>query len=100
MRDEWAGEPEPFVWVLDARELTWFTADAQAMFEALLEEGLNRGLLRISVLAVTTALATLFCDMMVRADAMPVYQFLDVAYETNFHEELEQWVREPFSAQS
>lgn len=95
-RDEWAGVHEPFVLVVDARTFRFFAADAQAMFEQMLEEALDAGLVRITVLAISTALAGLFCNIMVRTEAMPVYQFLDLAYEEDFRTEMENWLAEPF----
>ena len=98
MRDEWAGATDPFVWLVDARQFSGFTADAQACFEELLEEGLDRGLLRITVLGVSTAYAGLFLNIIMRADVMSLYQFLDVSYEKNFLEEMETWLMDPFSS--
>jgi hypothetical protein len=99
LRDEWAGEEGPFVCTIDARRFICFTVDAQAAFEELLDEALSRGLIRITVLAVSTALAGLFCDIMVRSDAMSIYQFLDVSYEKEYEAEMEEWLSEPFTAE-
>jgi hypothetical protein len=93
LRDEIAGLPEPFVVVLDAVKLEHFTADAQAEFELLLEEAMERGLCRISVLAYSTGFAGLFCEMMVRMDAMDLYQYIDISYEEDWQEELEESLR-------
>lgn len=100
LRDEWAGMNKPFVLVIDARSFHLFSTDAQALFEELLEEALECGLVRVTVLAITTALASLFCTIMVRTEVMPLYQFLDLAYEENFESEMENWLNEPFSAAS
>lgn len=89
LRDEIAGLTEPFVVVLDAVKFEHFTADAQAEFELLLEEAMERGLGRISVLAYSTGFAGLFCEMMVRMDAMDLYQYIDISYEEDWEEELE-----------
>lgn len=100
LRDEWAGLEDSFVLVLDARTFKCFAADAQALFEELLEEGLSCGMVRLTVLAISTALANMFCSMMVRTEVMPIYQFLDLAYEEDFRREMEKWLNEPFLKQS
>jgi len=97
LHDEWAGLRDPFVLVIDARQFRYFASDAQARFEHLLEESLQHGLVRITVLAISTALANLFCSIMVRTDVMPYYQYLDVAYEDDFLTEMKNWLNEPFS---
>lgn len=97
MRDEWAGSEGPFVWVVDIRQFTAFDADAQAVFEDLFEEALAKELVRMTVLGVTTALSGLFLNIVMRADAMEVYQFLDVSYEKDFLAEMEHWLGAPFS---
>jgi hypothetical protein len=96
MRDERAGSDDPFVLVIDARNFRHFTADAQACFEEMLEELLQSGLVRVTVLAVSTALANLFCAIMVRTEVMPMYQFLDLEYENDYQKEMENWLNEPF----
>jgi len=93
LRDEAAGDPDPFVMVVDTRKFKSFHADAQAELEALLEEAHESlGLERISVLGVSTAFANLFCNMMVRTELMEIYQFLDLAYEEDWRTEMEQWL--------
>jgi anti-anti-sigma regulatory factor len=96
LRDERAGEKEPYILVIDACALRFFAADAQAAFEELLEEALEDGLTRITVLARSTGLAGLFCDIMVRTEVMPIYQFLDLDYEDDAETEMESWLYEPF----
>lgn len=96
LRDERAGENGPFVLVVDACGLRFFAADAQAVFEELLEKALEDGLTRIAVLARSTSLAGLFCDIMVRTGVMPIYQFLDLDYEDETEAEMESWLSEPF----
>jgi len=96
LMDELAGFEERFVLVLDARRFSTFSADAQAILEELLEDLPEHGLERVSVLGISTAFAALFCKIMVRTDLMPVYQFLDLAYEDDWEAELEHWLNEPF----
>ncbi|MCC5848103.1 MAG: hypothetical protein JJU29_08415 [Verrucomicrobia bacterium] len=97
LRNELAGlEDSEFVLVLDARKFHHFTADGQALFEELLEFCFESGLARISVLAVSTAHAGLFCEMMLRADLMDIYQYLDLSYEEDWRTELETFLAEPF----
>jgi len=97
LRDEWAGMGDPFVLVLDIRSFRYFSADAQALVEELLEEALDEGLARVSVLGVSTAFAGQFCNMMVRTEVMPIYQFLDLAYEEDWRAEMERWLSGPFA---
>lgn len=89
LRDEIAGLFDPFVLVIHAVKFVHFTADAQAEFELLLEDACERGLSRISVLAYSTGFAGLFTDMMLRIDAMDMYQYIDISYEEDWEEELE-----------
>ncbi len=97
LRNELAGlEGSPFVIVVDAIAFQHFTADAQALFEETLEFCLESGLVRISVLAVSTAHAGLFCEMMLRVDLMDLYQYLDLSYEEDWRTELETFLEEPF----
>jgi len=96
MRDEWAGEENPFVLLVDARTFKYFTAEAQASFEEFLEEARERGMIRISVLGISTALAGLFCSIMVQTDLMEQYQFLDLAYEEDWKSEMKTWLDSPF----
>ncbi|MGA0332773.1 MAG: hypothetical protein ACO3N7_00665 [Kiritimatiellia bacterium] len=96
MRDEWAGLSEPFVFLIDARNFKYFTADAHAAFEELLEEAKLEGLVRISVLGISTSLAALFCSIMVQCDLMEMYQFLDLAYEEDWKTEMKTWLDSPF----
>lgn len=96
LRDEWAGWEDCFVLVVDTRAFRYFTADAQALFEEILEEAMEAGLARITVLGISTAYAGLFCEMMVRLDLMPMYQFLDLSYEEDWRGEMEDWLRGPF----
>lgn len=98
--DEWAGQETSFVLVVDARTFVYFTADAQALFEELLEGALDSGLIRVSVLAISTGLANLFCSIMVDTDAMPIYQYLDLSYEKDFRSEMDNWLNEPFQESS
>lgn len=91
--DERAGETSPFGLVIDTRKFQAFTADAQALMESTLEEfAKSFGLARISVLGVSTGFAALFCNMMVRAELMEVYQFLDLAYEEDWKTEMDAWL--------
>ncbi len=93
--DEAAGLAQPFVMVFDTRKFSAFAADAQADFESLLEDAYeSMGLSRISVLGVSTAYANLFCNMMVRTELMEIYQFLDLAYEEDWQEQMESWLQE------
>ena len=100
LRDEWAGLDTAFVLVVDVRAFRYFTADAQAMFEEIMEEALAEGVERITVLGVSTAYASLFCEMMVRTDLMPLYQFLDLSYEEDWRGEMEAWLGEPFEEEA
>jgi DNA-binding LacI/PurR family transcriptional regulator len=88
--DELAGMDEPFVLVLDVRTFRHFSADAQADLEILLRHLLDHGLSRIAVLAASTAYAGLFCEMMVRIEAMDLYAYIDAAYEQDWEQELEE----------
>jgi anti-anti-sigma regulatory factor len=98
LRDEWAGMNAPFCLLVDARGFRYFKADAQALFETILEEAVQAGLQRITVVAVSTGLASVFCNSMVRADLMHMYQFMDIAYEPKWKAEVEEWLMEPFTA--
>lgn len=89
LRNETAGMAEPFVLVLDVVEFRHFTADAQAELELFLEELLELGLSRLSVVAYSTGHAGSFTEMMVRVDAMDLYQYIDISYEEDWEEELE-----------
>lgn len=89
LRDEIAGLEDPFVLAVDVMSFKFFAADAQAEFELFLEELLDRGLSRISVVAYSTSFAGLFTEMMLRIDAMEIYQYIDVSYEEDWEEELE-----------
>ena len=89
LRDEMAGLKDPFVLAINAVAFQHFTADAQAELEILLEEAAERGLSRISVLAYSTGFAGLFTEMMLRMDAMEMYQYIDISYEEDWEEELE-----------
>lgn len=100
LRDEWAGLNSGFCLLVDARSFRVFTAEAQALFEDLLEEAREHGLQRISVLGVSTGLAMIFCNSMVRTDLMPVYQFMDTAYEPNWSQEVEEWLNAPFEEEA
>lgn len=94
--DELAGMEGDFVMVLDVRRFGIFTADAQALLEEILENLPERGLRRVSVIGVSTAFAGLFVNIMLRSDLMSQYQFLDLAYETDWKGELESWLNGPF----
>lgn len=96
MRDEWAGLDSYFVLLVDARNFKYFTAEAQASFEEFLEEAAEEGLVRITVLGISTALAGLFCSVMVQTDLMDIYQFLDLAYEADWKKEMKEWLDAPF----
>jgi hypothetical protein len=89
LKDEMAGLGQPFVMVIDVLAFDFFAADAQAEFETALEEAVERGLSRISVLAYSTGRAGLFTEMMLRLDAMDMYQYIDMSYEEDWEEELE-----------
>jgi len=95
LRNELAGASEPFVLVLDVRTLRHFHADAQAALEEMLENCPENGLHRISAIAVSTGFATLFCDMMVRAELMDLYQYMDISYEPDWRMELESFLALP-----
>lgn len=97
MRDECAGMDQEFVLLVDARNFKQFTADAQAGFEEVLEEAAECGLVRITVLGISTALAGLFCSIMIQTDMMAIYQFLDLAYEADWKAEMKAWLDAPFS---
>ena len=99
LRSEWAGVSSPFIYVLDVQNFRYFTADAQALFEETLESAFEQGLVRISVLGVTTSLSGLFCAIMVRTGLMEIYQFLDLAYEEDPQTEMNTWLNEPFATQ-
>ncbi|WFB35288.1 hypothetical protein P3T73_14075 [Kiritimatiellota bacterium B12222] len=94
--DECAGTDEDFVMLVDARHFTDFSADAQALFEEMLEEAYDLGMVRITIIGISTALASLFCSIMVQTDLMDIYQFLDLAYETDWKTEMRDWLDEPF----
>lgn len=96
MRDEWAGLDVYFVVLVDARNFKHFTADAQASFQQLMTEASEEGMLRVSVLGISTALASLFCSIFVQTDLMDLYQFLDLAYETDWKNEMKGWLDAPF----
>lgn len=98
MRDEWAGLHGKFVILVDARNFKYFTADAQASFQQLMTEADAAGMLRVTVLAISTALAGLFCSIFVQTDLMDLYQFLDLAYETDWKNELKNWLDFPFES--
>ncbi len=89
LRDEIAGLSDPFVLEVDVVAFKYFTAEAQAEFELFLEELLDRGLCRLSVLAYSTAFAGLFTEIMLRIDGMEIYQYIDISYEEDWEEELE-----------
>ncbi len=89
LRNEMAGLSEPFVLVIDAVHFSYFTVEAEADFELLLEEAALRGLRRISVLAYSTRFAGLFTEMMLRMDSMDMYLYIDISYEEDWEEELE-----------
>jgi hypothetical protein len=89
LRDEIAGGEGAFVLELDVKSFRYFAIDAQAEFELFLEELLERGLSRISVVAYSTGFAGFFTEMMLRIDAMEMYQYIDVAYEEDWEEALE-----------
>jgi len=95
LQNELAGASDPFVLVLDVRLLRHFHADAQAALEELLERSREDGLRRVSAIAVSTAFATLFCDMMVRADLMDIYQYMDISYEPDWRMELDAFLLLP-----
>ncbi len=97
MRDEWAGLDQEFVLLVDARNFKNFSADAQAGFEEFLEEAVEYGLVKITVLGISTALAGLFCSIMVQTDMMEYYQFLDLAYEADWKAEMKSWLDAPFA---
>lgn len=96
LRDEWAGMDSGFCLLVDVCSFSLFTADAQALFEGLLEEAEEQGLQRIAVLGVSTRFASVFCDSMVRTDLMSIYQFMDTAYEPNWQQEVDEWLNFPF----
>lgn len=96
LRDEFAGYHHQFVILIDARNFKFFTADAQASFEELLEEAEEAGMVRITVLGISTALASLFCSIMVQTELMEIYQFLDLAYEADWKTEMKTWLDAPF----
>ena len=99
LRDEAAGLHQPFFLVFDTRRLSAFAADAHAEFESLLEEAYESlGLGKISVLGVSTAHANFFCNMMVRTELMDIYQFLDLAYEEDWKEQMDAWLEEGVTA--
>lgn len=91
------GQGEPFVLQLDAREFHHFTADGQAHIEEILERVREKGLARISLVAVSTALAGLFRDIMMRTELMDLYQYVDLSYETEWEAEMEAHLMEPFN---
>lgn len=95
LQNELAGGEDAFVLVLDARTFRHFHADAQALFEEMLDVCRKKGLHRICVLALSTAFATLFCDIMVRAELMDQYLYMDIAYEPDWHAELESFLSPP-----
>jgi len=95
LRDEWAGIEPPFSLMVDARRFKLFTADAQALFEGLLEEAVASGLAKITVIAVSTGFAGLFCTIMMRTELMEFYQYMDTAYEPDWKDEVEPWLMEP-----
>jgi hypothetical protein len=97
LKDERAGAEDDFVLVLDIRKFVCFTADAQALLQEILEEFPDSGLAKVSVIAVSTAFASQFCNIMVSADIMALYQFLDIAYEEDWRMEMETWLSEPFA---
>jgi hypothetical protein len=97
LADEWAGTEGEFVLLVDARNFQTFTADAQAGFEEVLEAAREQGMIRISVLGISTALASLFCSIMVQTDLMDIYQFLDLSYETDWKNEMKSWLDTPFT---
>lgn len=99
LQDEWAGMNSGFCLLVDARAFHMFTAEAQALFEHLLEEGRAQGLQRITVLGVSTGLAMVFCNSMIRTDLMPHYQFMDTSYEPNWKQEIEEWLNAPFEVE-
>lgn len=96
LRDEWAGLDVYFVMLVDARNFKHFTADAQAAFQEMVEEARVEGMLRITVLGISTALAGLFCSIFVQTDMMDIYQFLDLAYEPDWKAEMKEWLDAPF----
>jgi len=96
LRNELAGSAGSFVLVIDLQEFKYFTADAQASLEETLEDFKSEGLIRVGVLAFSTAFAALFCDIMVRIDMMPLYRYFDISYEENWEAELEEYVEKPF----
>jgi hypothetical protein len=96
MRDEWAGLDVSFVVLVDARSFKHFSADAQASFQQLMTEASEEGMLRVTVLGISTALASLFCSIFVQTDLMDLYQFLDLAYETDWKNEMKAWLDAPF----
>ena len=100
MRDEWAGLDEKFVLLIDARNFKNFAADAQAAFEELLEEAAGCGMIRITVLGISTALAGLFCSIMIQTELMDLYQYLDLAYEADWKAEMKAWLDSPFMKES
>jgi indole-3-glycerol phosphate synthase len=100
MEDELAGTEGEFVLLVDARNFQTFTADAQAGFEELLESAREHGMVRVSVLGISTVLASLFCSIMVQTDLMESYQFLDLAYETDWKNEMKTWLDTPFTSTS
>lgn len=96
LENELAGPGEAFVLQIDVREFGHFTADGQAYFEEVLERCKDKGLARVSLLAVSTALAGIFREIMVRNDLMDLYQYLDLSYETEWEAEMEAHLMEPF----
>lgn len=96
IQDEFAGIEGEFILLIDARTLKHFTADAQAAFQELLETSREQGMVRLTVLGISTALASLFCSIMVQADMMDHYQFLDLAYESDWKAEMKSWLDAPF----
>jgi ABC-type transporter Mla MlaB component len=99
LENELAGAEGPFVLQINVQTLHHFTADAQALFEECLENAKIQGLYRVTVLAKSTAHASLFCDMMVRSELMSDYQFLDVSYEEDWEMEMETWLGEAFAGE-
>lgn len=100
LRDEWAGLDSGFCLLVDARTFSVFTAEAQALFEGLLEEAHKQGLQRMTVMGVSTRFATIFCESMIRTDLMSIYQFMDTAYEPNWKQEVEEWLNAPFEVEA
>ncbi len=92
IRGELAGGMGEFVLVVDTRGFRHFTADAQALFEEALAFLRGSGLVRLAVLARSTVFATQFCEMMVRAELMEEYMYIDTSYEQEWEEELAIWL--------